>query len=82
LEKTDDGYLLRQAGRRIVEAVLSGTLTEAGTFVDAATDVPCPFCGAPIEIRYREELVAMYCTECPGAYGESARRTRPRPVKG
>ena len=76
--KTDDGYALRQAGRRVVEAVLSGAITDDPTV--ERTEVaawPCPYCGAPTEVAFREERVERYCTECPGLYDESATRALP-----
>lgn len=79
--KTNDGYILRQAGRRIIEAILSGTLTDGTTLDTTPTDTPCPFCGASIEVSYSQEWVAMYCTECVGAYGESVRRTASEPAE-
>jgi DNA-binding transcriptional ArsR family regulator len=76
--KTDDGYALRQAGRRVVEAVLSGAITDDPTVERTVVDAwPCPYCGAPTEVSFREERVERYCTECPGLYGESATRAAP-----
>jgi len=65
--RTDGGYLIRQAGRRVVEAVISGTMTDDPVVDSAPTDRPCPFCSAPIEVSYQQERVEMYCPECPGA---------------
>ena len=64
--KTDDGCTLRQAGRRVVEAVVSGTVTDDPVLRRAPTERSCPFCSAPIEVGYEQERVEMYCTECPG----------------
>lgn len=80
VRKTDDGYVLRQAGRRIVEAILSGTLTDDSSLETTPTDSPCPFCSAPVEISYSQEWVSMYCTQCAGAYGESVQRTASEPA--
>lgn len=66
ISRTDEGYALRQAGRRVVEAVFSGTVTDDPIVEQAPTDRPCPFCSAPIEVSYHQERVEMYCTECPG----------------
>lgn len=69
ISRTDEGYVLRQTGRRVVEAVIAGTMTENPLVERAPTDSPCPFCGASIEVRYQQERVEMYCSECPGALG-------------
>jgi DNA-binding transcriptional ArsR family regulator len=67
ITRTDEGYAIRQTGRRVVEAVIAGTVTENPLVERAPTDSPCPFCGAPIEVSYEQERVEMYCSECAGA---------------
>jgi hypothetical protein len=67
ISRTDEGYALQQAGRRVVEAVIAGTVTEDPVVERSATDSPCPYCGAPIEVSYQQERVELYCSECPGA---------------
>ncbi|MFB6173369.1 MAG: ArsR/SmtB family transcription factor [Halobacteriales archaeon] len=69
VRRTEEGYDLRGAGRRVVEAVLSGTVTESPTIEHTEIDVPCQFCGAPIVVGFREERVESYCTECRGLFG-------------
>jgi DNA-binding HxlR family transcriptional regulator len=69
VRKTDAGYALTQAGRRVVEAVLSGAVTDIPTIGSTGIDWPCPYCGAPIEVTYDSTTrrpVKPYCTECPG----------------
>lgn len=73
VERTDDGYVLQQAGRRVIEAVLSGAVTQAPEFDLSTIDEQCHYCGAPIAVRYSEERVRMYCTSCEGAYSGRAR---------
>lgn len=68
VEKSDDGYTLRQAGRRVVEAVLSGAVTEAVELKPTRLDKSCPYCGAPIEISYRAERLLVRCTDCIGTF--------------
>ncbi|WP_136601700.1 winged helix-turn-helix domain-containing protein [Salinigranum halophilum] len=64
--KTDAGYELRQAGRRVVEAVLSGAVTDAPVVERTRIAQRCHYCGAPIEVSYRQDRVLKYCTDCPG----------------
>jgi DNA-binding transcriptional ArsR family regulator len=72
VEKDDDGYALRQPGRRVVEAVLSGAVTEDPVMERTEVDAwPCPYCGATTEVAFRQERVERYCTECDGLYGGS-----------
>jgi len=73
VRKTDAGYALSQSGRRVVEAVLSGVVTESPQLERTRIDWPCERCGAPIEVAYEQERVERYCTECPGTYGTPTR---------
>ncbi|MFB6140729.1 MAG: winged helix-turn-helix domain-containing protein [Halosimplex sp.] len=70
--KRDSGYVLGRPGERVVEAVLSGAVTDAPVLERTVIDHPCHFCGAPVAVRFREERVELYCTECPGAYARSS----------
>ncbi|MCD2201441.1 hypothetical protein LPA44_16355 [Halobacterium sp. KA-4] len=74
VEQTEDGYRLRQAGRRVIEAILSGAVTKAPKFELTTIDEQCHYCGAQIAVRYSEERVQIYCTNCEGAYAS------PRPT--
>lgn len=51
---TDDGYELRPAGRRVVEAVLPGTVTDAPVMEADRVDEPCPLCGAPTVVAFQK----------------------------
>lgn len=66
VRKQEDGYDLRQAGRRVVQAVLSEAVTDAPVMERTEVDQPCRFCGSAIEVRYHEGHVEMYCVECAG----------------
>jgi len=65
------GYELARPGSRVVEAVLSGAVTDTPVLEPTEIDHPCPFCGAPVEVRFRDERVELRCTECAGNYGSS-----------
>lgn len=66
VRKTEAGYDLWEAGRRVVEAVLSGAVTETPVLEPTQTEERCPFCGAPVEVGFQHARVEMNCTECPG----------------
>ncbi|MFB6229082.1 MAG: ArsR/SmtB family transcription factor, partial [Halobacteriales archaeon] len=68
VRKAEDGYVLRRAGRRVIEAVLSGALTDDPTLERTRPEESCWRCGAPIEINWNAGSVEMYCTECAGRY--------------
>lgn len=85
--KTDDGYALRQPGRRVVEAVLSGTVTDDPELEYTEIDEDCWLCGAPIGISFQQERLDLYCSACEGTYDEPGNRwpsplpTRDRDVR-
>jgi len=68
VRKTDDGYELRQPGRRVVEAVLSGAVTETPTFDRTPVDQRCEYCESPVEARWCEGSVELFCTSCDGKF--------------
>ena len=72
VRRTEDGYDLRQAGQRVVEAVLSGAVTDAPTLEATRIAVECPFCSASTAVDYEQERVDMYCTKCSGIFGSVA----------
>ena len=63
---TGEGYALQRAGEGVVEAVLSGAVTDAPVVEPTETDDACPYCGAPTAVSYRQGVLARSCTECAG----------------
>lgn len=74
--KTDDGYDLTGTSRRIMAAVLSGTVAEEPVIEPTRIDEQCPYCGAAIEVGFQREHVEMYCSECPGVMHEAGPKGR------
>lgn len=72
VRKTEAGYALQQAGRRVVESVLSGAVTEAPVVERTPVGKTCPFCGAGIEVRYEQGDLILYCESCGGTRGGSS----------
>lgn len=64
--ETDDGYVLRLAGRRVVEAVLSGAVTDDPVLERTEIGMDCPLCGSRISVSYYQEHVGIYCSACGG----------------
>jgi DNA-binding transcriptional ArsR family regulator len=79
VKKTEEGYVLRQPGRRVVQAVLSGAVTDDPELDYTEVDEACWWCGGPIVVRYHQERLDLYCTECAGTYGDLSAR-RPTPI--
>lgn len=69
--KSDTGYALRRPGRRVVEAILSGAVTDAPTLERTTTDESCPDCDSRIEIEWREGSVEIYCPACTRRWQQS-----------
>jgi DNA-binding transcriptional ArsR family regulator len=82
VRKDEDGYALRQPGKRVIEAVLSGALTDDPTFDRTRVAETCWRCGAPIEIDWAAGSVELYCTECAGRYGRRHDRDGSRTAHG
>lgn len=69
VRKTDEGYRPRLAGRHVVEAIYSGVVTDNLLIERTATDLACPYCGAPTEMAYHDEVAVVYCSKCEGRIG-------------
>lgn len=72
VRKTDGGYELRRAGRNVIEAVLSGAVTDDPQIEPTRIDEPCPHCNARMFVAYRGEQVHGYCRECDGVYDHTS----------
>jgi hypothetical protein len=66
VRKTDRGYDLYDAGRRVVEAVVSGAVSDTPVVEPTETEKRCPFCGAPVAVGFQHGRVEQSCTECAG----------------
>lgn len=64
IAKTESGYALRQSGHRVIQAVLSGAITEDPILERTPTELPCFYCGNPIDVSYADGEVRMHCSEC------------------
>jgi transposase-like protein len=76
VESTDDGYRLRNAGLKIVRAVIAGSGLETRRLPPTEIPRSCYHCGAPVELSYEDERLYQICTECEGNLGpESSEQT-------
>lgn len=71
VRKTDDGYVPRLAGRRVIEAIFSGVVTENPVVDRTDIDMACMYCGGPSEMAYHNGVAVIYCQECEGRIGKS-----------
>jgi hypothetical protein len=68
VRKTEDGYVLRRAGQKLVRAVIAGAGIEEPSLEPTEIDIECPYCGAQTAILYDDGWLYRVCTECEGAY--------------
>lgn len=66
IHQTEAGYVLRQAGRRVIEAVFAEAVPGTTGFGRSPVDWPCFRCGSPVEVSFREGHVGLYCAACGG----------------
>lgn len=71
IDQIDAGYVLEQAGRRVVEAILSGAVTDDPVLEPTTVDKACSVCSAPIKVAYHREQVKLHCPDCDGVVSES-----------
>ncbi|WP_396611892.1 winged helix-turn-helix domain-containing protein [Haloferax sp. S1W] len=71
VHQTDDGYVLRQAGEKILSTVLAGTMGSNIILDGEPIDEPCPLCGGPVVLECGTErtldFFTVRCTACEGA---------------
>lgn len=68
IEKTDSGYELREPGRRVIQAIVSGAVTEDPERESTRIDFRCLHCNEPVEVRYEDGTVHLSCVSCGGSY--------------
>jgi hypothetical protein len=71
VRKTESGYALGPPGRRVVEAILSGAVTEDPELERTAVADNCQSCGRQLEIQWQDGSVEMFCSDCHGRWDQS-----------
>lgn len=70
VESGDDGYVLQNAGRKIVRTIIAGTGLNDETLNRTRIDRNCPYCDAPTAVVYQNGWLFQVCTACSGTFGE------------
>jgi hypothetical protein len=70
VRKTADGYTLRTAGERVVQAAVEGSLNAHPNVGPIRTDDECPHCGGSLVATYRDENLAVGCRSCDRTLGD------------
>ena len=76
--ETDEGYELRNAGQKIVNAVIAGRGLGERTLAPTEIDHACHRCGGPVVLGYEDEYLYLRCTECEGNIGPDSTEQAPR----
>lgn len=72
ITKVDDHYELSRVGNRVVQAVLSGAVTESPVMDLTDIEEYCYHCGTKLKIDYRDQRVGVFCPGCDANHvGES-----------
>lgn len=74
VRKSEGGYELDHPGRRVVEAIRSGAVTDDPDFERTSIDDRCPTCDGRLEIRWRDGSVEVFCSSCESRWDRSANR--------
>lgn len=61
---TEEGYELRESGKRIVRMLLSGTALDDPEIEPVEVDGSCPYCGGQPLFSYRDGWRYLECTDC------------------
>ena len=74
VESTPDGYRLREAGHKIVRAVIAGSGLADAALGPTEIDADCMLCGDPLEITYENEHLYTVCSGCGGKFSDDAEK--------
>jgi DNA-binding transcriptional ArsR family regulator len=66
---TDAGYDFRQAGKKVVSAILAGSFNEHPRLDPIDLDETCADCGANLCATYEDEMLAVNCPDCEKSHG-------------
>lgn len=70
VRKSDDGYELRTAGERVVQAAVEGSFNAHPDLDPIETGDDCTQCGGPLVGTYSDEKLAIGCPACGRTHGQ------------
>lgn len=68
IDRTEDGYVIRYSGLKIVHSVAASAGFSDASIELTPIDVACPHCGGQTAVRYEDEALYHVCTECDGTF--------------
>lgn len=66
VRKSSRGYELRHAGRAVIKAIRSGSMTHDPNVESLPISSDCPFCGGTQQLSYKNETLDLRCQDCDG----------------
>ncbi len=69
VERTDDGYRLRYAGRQAYGLLVAGTGSTESVDLGLETDHTCMLCGAQLVAHYEHDILQLRCPDHGGVAG-------------
>lgn len=67
--RTEEGYDLRNAGERVVQAVLAGSFNEHPELEPFTIESSCTRCSEPLRVSYEDEQLTIECPSCDRGHG-------------
>ena len=68
--QTEDGYVFKHAGEKVVRSVIAGSFNEHPTLEPFPVEGECVTCGSTLQAVYEDEKLAIECPECGERHGE------------
>jgi len=68
--QTEEGYDFRQAGKKVVRAILAGSFNEHPEMGPFEVEGTCAECGSNLQASYDDEMLAIECTDCGKNHGQ------------
>lgn len=68
--KTEEGYRLSGAGKKIARTVVAVSGTQSD--MRNELEISCPLCGGAVAASYNDSWLRFVCTECDGLFGDTA----------
>lgn len=68
VRRTEAGYVLRNAGQKLVRAVIAGAGIRPASLEPSPIPAECPHCDSPTAVTYRNDRLYWVCSACDGAF--------------
>lgn len=70
VRKTNEGYELRTAGKKVIRAIVAGSFNAHPRLEPFETGDGCTQCGDPLVASYEDEMLSVECRTCGYGHGK------------